>query len=51
MISTLTRDEVIKAFRAAKKRKQAWQEETQKILAQLQNEMSEAKASGYYDIE
>lgn len=45
-----TREEVITAFRAAKRRKQQWQEETNKILAEMQAQMEQAKASNYCEI-
>lgn len=46
-----TREEVINAFRAAKRRKQQWEERIQVKLAQMQKQIDEAKAAGYYDVE
>lgn len=46
-----TREEVINAFRAAKRRKQQWQEETNKILAEMQAKIEQAKAANYCEID
>ena len=46
-----TREEVLQAFRAAKRRKQQWQEETQKILAEMQRQIDEAKIANVCEIE
>lgn len=46
-----TREEVLQAFRAAKRRKKEWEEETQIKLAAMQEQIEEAKAAGYYDVD
>lgn len=46
-----TREEVLQAFRAAKRRKKAWEEETQKILTVMQRQIDEAKIANACEIE
>lgn len=47
----LSHDDVVKAFRAAKRRKQEWEKHASAKLAKMQQVALEAKMSGYYNID